>query len=165
MPFSPTRPGRVLVPSQRLIPFHHLPETPFSSNHNPPVTPINNTSAMSFRTAARFTARLSVPRTLTRHVARRAASSSAGPKIGSDTPWIIGSAVGFGTLVREFLKFPDIANMIMGNRVLSFFSHLEETRRSTLSLILRRRMRSTNTHLRLPSVKKTFSPATPLRVQ
>lgn len=74
---------------------------PFLSNHNPPVIPINNTSAMPFRTAVRFTARFSAPRTVTHHIARRAASSSAGPKAGSDTPWIIGSAVGFGTLVRE----------------------------------------------------------------
>ncbi|OXB39538.1 hypothetical protein LQV05_000595 [Cryptococcus neoformans] len=60
---------------------------------------------MPFRTAVRFTARFSAPRTVTHHIARRAASSSAGPKAGSDTPWIIGSAVGFGTL-GAFILFP-----------------------------------------------------------
>ncbi|KIR53676.1 hypothetical protein I315_03800 [Cryptococcus gattii Ru294] len=60
---------------------------------------------MSFRTATRFTARLAAQRNSTHLIARRTASSSAGPKSGSDTPWIIGSTIGFGTLAA-FILFP-----------------------------------------------------------
>ncbi|KAL0253734.1 hypothetical protein I308_101110 [Cryptococcus tetragattii IND107] len=60
---------------------------------------------MSFRTATRFTARFAAQRNSTHLIARRTASSSAGPKTGSDTPWIIGSTIGFGTLAA-FILFP-----------------------------------------------------------
>ncbi|WVQ85955.1 hypothetical protein IAT38_008123 [Cryptococcus sp. DSM 104549] len=61
---------------------------------------------MSFRAAARISARFAAPRATTQVVARRAASSAAPPhKPGSDLPWIAGSTVVFGSLAA-FLLYP-----------------------------------------------------------
>ncbi|WVN89699.1 uncharacterized protein L203_104929 [Cryptococcus depauperatus CBS 7841] len=59
---------------------------------------------MSFRVAARLSTRLAGQRVAATPVfTRRTASSSAGHKAGSDTPWLLGSIVGFGGLTALVL--------------------------------------------------------------